>query len=333
MTRHRTIGKTLKHRRRKPTVRKTRKTRTTIRKGKRRYVRMRAVDHTINLTIKDSVAFFGCWGVGCQKGSGQWYLAKDIDANSKIEAMITAGDNFYTKKLSTGEDKEAFFNRNVEMCYTKDMYASLGNHDIEKEIYSIQKNHGNKNPRWILPAKNYVININHDIRVVMINTNPIYEEKAYKEQEGGDELLQDDMNELTEFINNLPPSSDRMTIVVGHHPFLTNRHKVSAKKRVIDKDLVRKIIALSDLYICADEHNLQHIVKDDLNEFILGGGGGDPDRNIILDYPEETKFQYGYHGYGIFNVKSKKMSLRILDSETNEMKDSGYVYPVQKKNY
>jgi len=291
---------------------------------------MRTVDNIVKLKIKDSVAFFGCWGAGCQVESGQWYLARDIDANTKIEAMITAGDNFYENKLEKGETMESFFNRNVDICYDKDMYASLGNHDIE--MYDFEKNHNANNSKWILPAKNYIIHINDDIRVVMINTNPIYEMKAYlKYTERGESLQEGDMNELMEFIDNLPPS-DRMTIVVGHHPFLTNRHKDKAKKHTID-DRVRKIIALADLYICADEHNLQHIVKDDLNEFILGGGGGDPDTTIIQDYPEETKFQYGYHGYGIFDVKSKTMSLRILDSETNEMKDSGYVYPVQKKNY
>ena len=288
---------------------------------------MRNVAPIVNITINDSVAFFGCWGAGCQPDSGQWLLARDIDANPKIEAMITAGDNFYEKYLPKEESKESFFHRNVDMCYAKDMYASLGNHDIE--LYNFERNHTMKNSRWILPAKNYIIHINDDIRVVMINTNPIFEEKAYKKYvENGEQLLEDDMKELNDFIDNLTPSN-RITIVVGHHPFLTNRHKLKEGKRTID-DRVRKIIAKADLYICADEHNLQHIVSDDLDEFILGGGGGDPDTTIIMDYPMETKFSYPYHGYGVFDVNNKKMSIRTLNEKTKEMEDSDYEYEVQK---
>lgn len=303
---------------------------------------MRNVAPIVNITINDSVAFFGCWGAGCQPNSGQWLLAKDIDANPKIEAMITAGDNFYEKYLPKEETKESFFHRNVDMCYAKDMYAALGNHDIE--LYNFERNHTMKNSKWILPAKNYIIHINDDIRVVMINTNPIFEEKAYRKYvENGERLLEDDMKELNDFIDNLPPS-DRLTIVVGHHPFLTNRHKLKEGKRTIDKR-VRNIIAKADLYICADEHNLQHIVSDvdglvsladaqrQLDEFILGGGGGDPDTTIIMDYPEETKFSYPYHGYGVFDVNSKTMSIRCLDEKSKKMKDSGYPPYVVKKRH
>ena len=94
-------------------------------------------------------------------------------------------------------------------------------------------------------------------------------------------------------------------------------------------------IAKADLYICADEHNLQHIIseRDGLDEFILGGGGGDPDTTIINDYPEETKFSYPYHGYGVFDVNTKKMSIRTLNEKTKEMEDSKYpAYKIQKRH-
>jgi len=305
-----------------------------IRRRGRRYVRLSGLSDIykpVEIRVKNSIAFFGCWGTGCEEGTGQWYVANSINGDPKIDLMITAGDNFYEKKVGKGDDKQTFFRKNVDLCYRKTMYASLGNHDIEE--YNLQREHTTKNKRWVLPAKNYIIHVNKDIRVVMINTNPFYEREAYEKYlQNGETIWRGDMDELNNFIDNLPPS-DRLTIIIGHHPFLTNRHKNKGKKHTID-ERVRKIIDKADLYICADEHNLQHIVseEDGLDEFILGGGGGDPDRNIILDYPEKTRYQYGYHGYGVFDVKGKTMEIRYLDSETKEVKDSNYNYLVQKRH-
>lgn len=253
-------------------------------------------------------ALFGCWGKDCEEGSAQQLIANHINEKGDIDFMVTAGDNFYVKDISKVD-----FEKNVTHCYSKPMYAAMGNHDIA--FYNKEMEF--QNPNWILPAKNYIIKVvtrggAPRLRIVMINTNPIYAEKDY----GKNPLVPKDqhnrdMVELNNFLEQLP-SSDLFTIIVGHHPLVFNRHKEKSLPRFMD-DFGRMISSKCNLYVCADEHNLQHIVYENLNQFILGGGGGDPDENIIMDYPEQTKFAHGFHGYGVFDVRKMKMTIKCME--------------------
>lgn len=286
--------------------------------GKRRLGRKKLVWKGLKLkttSIKEIVtkcdkkfALFGCWGKNCEEESPQQLIAKNIHDNKDIEFIVTAGDNFYVKDVSNLD-----FEKNVTQCYSKPMYASMGNHDIafyDKELEF-------KNPLWIIPEKNYIIKVITSggvprLRIVVINTNPVYSGKDYgKSPSIPKDQQSKDMKELTNFIDNLP-YSDLFTIIVGHHPLIYNRHKEKAIPKVMD-DFGRMIASRCNMYVCADEHNLQHIVYNDLNQFILGGGGADPDENIFMDYPDHTKFTHGYHGYGIFDVRKLKMTVKCME--------------------
>lgn len=291
-----------------PLRRRSRRKRTWTRR-----LKLRTLDiKTLTVTCEKKFAMFGCWGVNCQPSSAQRLVAQDINDDDDIEFMVTAGDNFY-------EDKEdqVDFQSNVVNCYTKPMYAALGNHDIL--FYNTESSF--QNPNWILPGKNYVIKVTTKagaprLRIVVINTNPIFERGFYEKNNIGSQLASDE-RELERFLGSLP-SSDLFTIFVGHHPLLTNRHKPKGSKMVFGA-FARKIASMCDMYICADEHNLQHIVYENLNEFILGGGGAKPDETIVLDFPDETKFQHPYHGYGVFDVRKFQMTVKCLDKETREI--------------
>lgn len=305
------------------------------RRGKRIMIRMNTFDVDIHRQAESSIAFFGCWGKGCDHGTGQEMIATNINNDPSIDFIITAGDNIYQKKkkgILTEEQFMDFFQKNVDLCYAKDMYSSLGNHDLE--YYQYQKNYHARNRRWTLPSRNYTIDINDDIRILMIDTNPYFEgEEKYIEYLGNAEAGMTEYNrskqELEEYIASIVPD-ERLTICVGHHPWITNRHKENGSVRDTVDPRLRGLMYKIDVYICADEHNLQHIATGELNEFILGGGGGDPDRNILDDLGSATKFEHGYHGFGILNVVTKTMTLRCLDPETNIFTDK-YTVTLKKK--
>jgi len=268
----------------------------------------------VNASCNHKFALFGCWGMNCKPGSAQAIIAKHINESEGIDFMVTAGDNFYVK-----DTVDMNFESNVSQCYSKPMYASMGNHDIPHYNKELEIN----DPRWIMPAKNYMIRVTTPLgaprlRILMINTNPIYAVKDYGKNNKVSPLQrEDDLRELEYFLDNVP-LSDLFTIIVGHHPLITNRHKDKGEKSTLN-DFGRRISSMCDLYVCADEHNLQHIVHGGVNQFILGGGGGIPDETIIMDYPEETKFTHPYHGFGIFDVRKMNMKLKCMDKETGKL--------------
>lgn len=286
--------------------------------GKRTWkkkLRMRTlVPKHVSVVCDHKFALFGCWGKDCEEGSAQQLIARSINEDPKVDFMVTAGDNFYVKDVS-----DVDFEKNVVNCYSKPMYASMGNHDISFYEKELEYQHRN----WILPSKNYIINITTQggkprMRVVMINTNPIYSEKDYgKNPQTSSDQRDRDMEEVREFLDHLP-KSDLFTIIVGHHPLVFNRHKSKTTVRSFD-DFGKSIASKCDLYVCADEHNIQHIVYENLNQFILGGGGAKPDETVLMDYPNQTKFVHGYHGYGVFDVRKMKMTLKCMEKVSGKI--------------
>jgi hypothetical protein len=266
----------------------------------------------LDVECSGKFAMFGCWGVDCEEDSPQRLIAQDINSDPEIDFMVTAGDNFY---------KDFDLEKNLVRCYSKRMYATLGNHDVQTAEFQLAINERN----WVMPARNYSLRIvtkngTPRLRIVMLNTSPIYSKKEYKDMPG---VLERELRELETFIDAIP-ESDLFTIVVGHHPLITNRHKEKGQIKKSLDDMERKIAGISNVYVCAEEHNLQHIVMDNLNEFIIGGGGAKPDTTILPDLPDNTRFKHPFHGYGIFDIKNLSMTLKPMN--TDKKFDPEYVY-------
>lgn len=251
----------------------------------------------------------------CNPGSAQRLLAEDINHTPEIEFMVTAGDNFYSSL-------ETNFRSNFSDCYTKRMFVGIGNHDIARLKEEMEYN----NPNWTLPGGNYTILINDNIRVLMIDTNPYYSPKEYRTR--GE--MEQSREEVDRFLSDVGPFSG-ITLTVGHHPLLYNRHKLKGDKPIIT-DFGSRICEVTDVYFCADEHNLQHVRLETqrVEQFILGGGGAKPDQLIIDDYPELTPFKHPYHGYGVFDVNSLILTVRCLQRYSSSI-TTCYEYPLGKK--
>lgn len=267
---------------------------------------------TLDVKCPGKIAMFGCWGMDCEENSPQRIIADRINTDPEIDFMVTAGDNFY---------KEFDLEKNFARCYSKKMYATLGNHDVETAELQLAISDRN----WVMPARNYILRVVSKtgiprMRFIMLNTNPIYSKKEYKDSPRD---LVRDMQALESFLEEVP-KSDIFTIVVGHHPFVMNRHKEKSSVKRHLNEIERRISGMANAYVCADEHNLQHIIFEGLNQFILGGGGAKPDTNIIPDFRDETLFKHPFHGYGVFDPKSYTMTLHPMKN-TGEF-DEPYIY-------
>jgi predicted phosphodiesterase len=249
----------------------------------------------------------------CNPGSAQRLVAEDINHTPEIEFMVTAGDNFYS-------ERETNFQKNVSGCYTKKMYASLGNHDVERYKEEMEYS----NPNWVLPARNYTVLVNGNIRILMIDTNPYYAMKEYRSNKEHMEA----MAEVDDFLSSVQPFPG-ITLTVGHHPLLHNRHKLKGEKPTL-LEFGERICKITDVYFCADEHNLQHVrlFNQGVEQFILGGGGAKPDEVIIEDYPELTNFKHPYHGYGILDVDTLVLSVRCVQKHSSKI-TTCYEFPLR----
>jgi hypothetical protein len=298
---------------------------------------------------KLNIAFMGCWGTYCKMGPsesnsvpkefpdraekydelpgevyGEGYSANMLavySEESKLDAVILAGDNIYSDVLSE-EDKEELnsltsqnwgkkskpiktslydmekqlrlgFEGCMDHVKTDTFLVGIGNHDIETcKILNQQLNY--RNPRWKMPGLSfnwkYVTTDGVYINFVFIDTN-IYELKYCSgNYPTGSELQQE--NWLSHALIEDPTV---WNVIIGHIPFQCNSHHIFNKKkpgktgpsvRVVEglRDVIRKFSNRIDVYMCADEHNQQYITLPGMPPEVISGSGG-----AILD--EYTRYE------------------------------------------
>jgi len=165
--------------------------------------------------------------------------------------------------------------------------------------------------------------VNDNIRILMIDTNPYYGAKEYRTEVD----FQEAKEEVDRFLSTIEPFAG-ITLTVGHHPLIHNRHKSKGTRPVLT-EFGRRICQVTNVYFCADEHNLQHLRLTDqkVEEFILGGGGAKPDENFIDDHFDITPFKHPYHGYGILDVNSLILTVRCVQKLSSSITNC-YEFPL-----
>jgi hypothetical protein len=241
-----------------------------------------------------------------------------------IDAVILAGDNVYdtnptddeVEKYKSGEYDEVVFknitydirkqiSEGFQCCMktveTKTFLIAVGNHDIETcDVLNYEINYKG----WHFPALSYnykyILRSGKNINLIFIDTNiysteyctGVYPDDAKMRQHRWIDSVLD---------------KDSWNIIVGHDPFVANSHK--GKKARITEDLYEYIkinAQMIDLYLCADEHNQQYIVMDDMPaEIISGSGGAILDTEITYeDLKDKTmlgRATFGFVGLKIFD--------------------------------
>lgn len=266
-----------------------------------------------------SFDIFGCWNsmdtnsldkTASYKGSRTLPLVANMMQKYQNQFnpsfMIGVGDNFYA---SVNPDVIKNIDTGFNILATQNIpyFVSLGNHDIESSqvlYYQLQKSYKDLRitnntvnfGKWVFPGANYLLEIKtqENLRVffIMIDTNLFIKSKTelnYLQDPERKIILQKILSWIESVLNEI--SKEGIVFVTGHHPFFAYGHK---HKRLLIKnpefdELYKLLIKYRiKFYLCADEHNFQHIYDSD-HDFhqIISGGASFGDETFSMDRKTE----------------------------------------------
>lgn len=204
-----------------------------------------------------------------------------------IDALLTAGDNFYVPLTSIDDPnwKKVFEEMYDAKTLNFPFYVSLGNHDYEiakgitksKAVIELEYSAAHPDSRWKLPAYWYRVDFPNPahpfVSVLMLNSN----KQKLSEQEWKQEL---------EFIDGQLADRRGATwmIAVAHHPLFSNgAHGDVGPLQAAWGPLFQK--HKLDFYVAGHDHDLQHLELPDYpnTSFLLAGGGGATTRPMLRD--------------------------------------------------
>jgi hypothetical protein len=289
---------------------------------------------------------FGCWNRDNCDGDKKDYRKALIDKlilePNKYDFGIIAGDNVYPHK-KIGEKKiknyykhtlEYGFNDLLgplkESTFDKKIYATIGNHDVEKDsILKYQITHNN----IVMPNNMYMEKISDYLRIIFLDTNINAKDliDKYKFTDKLDEFKTKEGNNFYNVKNShdvlmrlneyLDEEFYGWTIVIGHEPIFTFKKEKSSKLDNF-QEILEKLASISRcVYMCADTHSFQawNIVTEkhkSLPMIVVGTGGADPDdtttqKLIFNSKANSLRLLESRYPYGYCDVKCDKNNLRI----------------------
>lgn len=200
-------------------------------------------------------------------------------ADTACRFVVSVGDNFYSDGVASVDDPH--WQRSYEAVYSAPAlqvpwYPILGNHDYRGDPEA-QVAYSAKSARWRMPARYYERSESSpetgQVDFFHIDTSPFVE--AYRDSKVRIDG-QDTKTQLAWLDGALGKSTARWKIVVGHHPVFSGgqhgsqKELMAALKPLLDRHGV-------SVYLFGHDHDLQHIVVDDLH-YIGCGAGGDTRR-------------------------------------------------------
>jgi tartrate-resistant acid phosphatase type 5 len=211
---------------------------------------------------------------------GDWGDKGSIDQRQVADAMrltarqtaprfvISVGDNFYPHGVSSIDDPqwqesfELIYNDPALMC---PWYAVLGNHDHDGNI-NAQMEYTKVDPRWRMPARYYStserLGDGSSADFFFLDTTTIVENMWG---------FANDDAQLAWLEQALAESRAGWKIVVGHHSVF------SGGKHGSDAVLIKYVKPLFErfgvsAYLNGHDHNLQHVVVDEVHYLTCGAG-------------------------------------------------------------
>ena len=311
----------------------------------------------INLNFGDfdiKFFFFGCWNKNIDMTQ---QIINKINSDNTILFGIVNGDNFYPNKYTDADNntiKEFNLDKielgfNVLKNYNKNIYVSLGNHEVDNPIRCatlITEINNSRDTKINMPTNYYSLSITNNrgdnMKIIIVDTNLFEKNFCYNEN-----IRNSTKIEMLKWINRIIIETpvNIPLIIVGHYPlFYLKKKKDKPEKFILNEDtfeLYNIIIASNRkiYYLASDIHNYQEIQHKNIHEFIAGTGGADLDDienryrrseyNIddnIFSIIETTK-NYGYIKLELCNCKRNILNNFVkIESSVNDFKlDSGII--------
>lgn len=258
------------------------------------------------LSDKHHISFIAIGDQG-EGGRSQRHVARLMNekaAEDSVKFVITLGDNFYQRGVTSASDKQWSdkFEAMYDLPYLAvPFYATLGNHDHKDGNARHQVEYSKKNTRWVMPHYYYTfskkIDADNSVQFFALDTNTIKKQtENYIEQ----------INWLE---HELQSSTARWKIVFGHHPvFSYGKH--GHQKQMIDH--VRPLLEKHkvDVYISGHDHDRQLLRPVGGVHYIISGTGS---RSRDTQYGENTIFAETNLGYIWCSVSSSQFHVQFID--------------------
>lgn len=235
-----------------------------------------------------------------------------------IHRVISTGDNFYEDGVQSVRD--AHWQESFESVYAAHVledlpwHVALGNHDYRGTVEA-QVAYTRRSRRWHLPGRYYAFTVPVDERTqaqfVVLDTTPFL--SLY--QPGGAEATagvaeQDTRVQLQWLRRTLEHSEADWKIVVGHHPLRSGSPFHGDAEELRSAVLPELQAGGVQVYLSGHEHDLQHLVADDLQHVVSGAGS----ECRATGATEHTRFSQASLGFAAVELRRSRLVLRFYDA-------------------
>ena len=259
---------------------------------------------------------FGDWGRNGERDQSEVAAQMAIAAKAtESRFIISTGDNFYEDGVESASDPQwqtSFENVYHDPALQIPWQVILGNHDYHGNC-DAQLEYARAHPRWNMPARYFLQthHVNDDVAAdfFYLDTTPMIKSYWRAGKTAGHVATQDVKGQLAWFKDALASSKARWKIAIGHHPIYSGgEHGDSA-------DLVHAVLPLLQKYkvqawFNGHDHDLQHLVAENLNMFCSGAGSKvRPTKKTAF-----TKFAKTCSGFTTVSLQPDRMLVRMTDN-------------------
>lgn len=264
---------------------------------------------------------FGDWGRNGEADQIQVAAQMALAAKAlPASFIISVGDNFYEDGVTDVHDLQwqgSFEKVYADPALQVPWHVILGNHDYHGNC-DAQLAYAKTSARWQMPARYYQQTHRLDAATTAdffyLDTTPMLEEYALDDQMQLQIRTQDVPRQLEWFKNALAASTAQWKIVFGHHPIF------SGGQHGDTPELVRNILPLLHMYqvqvyFNGHDHDLQHLVTEDLNLICTGAGS----QVRATESTQYTRFAKANSGFTTVSLGATKMVVRMQDNTGTEL--------------
>lgn len=276
---------------------------------------------------KNNIIFIatGDWGMSSYINNLNTLNLKKI---KDLQFNILLGDNFYPNGVSSVNDSQ--WKNKFALMFNQEIpsFAILGNHDYiqnpEAQILYTKYNNS-----WKMPFYYYDIIINiykKSVHFIFIDTNLLAEDITFyllKNTNASNESIKNykkliDKNKQQQkkwLEKTLKKSKSKWKIVCGHYPVYSNGpHKISTELQNYLIPLLEKYKV--DFYISGHDHNLQHLIKNNINYVVSGAFSSYYPKNFTTTMTK-TLFFSNLGGVAKFEINDNSIILDFLASNNS----------------
>ena len=231
--------------------------------------------------------------------------------------VLSVGDNFYPDGVESVTDshwKESFNDVYSGPHLQTPWYVALGNHDYHGNPQA-QLDYARTSPRWRMPKRYYKVDdaglIAAGVDLFCLDTSPMLDDYAERisHYSGKPVVFEHPAEQLAWLDAALGASKARWKLVYGHHTI-----RSGGSGHGDTPELVARLLPILQkhgvqAYICGHDHDLQHIVRDDLHYLLVGAGSEvRPVRPV-----KGTKFCKDVSGFAALTVHGAELSFSFRD--------------------